>query len=122
MTVSLEDPVAAALARTIPLATKPPPENALVWLLHMPPAVTAVRPEPPRPPCPVRHRIIVSASHAVLSHAVLETRTPCVTPNTPKPPPCTVTLTDPEAAAFARLSTLVDPRSADSTAVSEPAR
>ena len=71
MTVSLEDPVAAALARTIPLATKPPPENALVWLLHMPPAVTAVRPEPPRPLCPVRHRRNVSEPHTVTSQAVL---------------------------------------------------
>ena len=110
------------MPRSSPLATKPPPENALVWLLDMPPAVTAVRSEPPRPPCPVRHRIAVSASHAVLSHAVPETRTPCVTLNTPKLPPCTVTLKDPEAAAFARLDTLADPRSADSTAVKEPAR
>ena len=120
-TVSPEDPVAAALARSITLITSPSPENALVWLLDALPAVRAVRLDPPRPPRPVRHLIVVSASHAVLSHAVLETRTLCVMLAAPKLPPCTVTLTDPEAAALARLNTLDDPPSVDSVAVKVPA-
>jgi hypothetical protein len=121
-TVRLEDPVAAALARSIPLPAKPSPENAFVWLPDTPPAVTAILMEPTRPPSPLLHLIIVSASHTVLSHAVLAMSTLCVMQPTPKPPPCTVTLTDPEAAAFARLIALIDPESVDTIAVRVPAR
>jgi hypothetical protein len=121
-TVRLEDPVAAPLARTIPLPTTLSQENALVWLLDTPPAVTAMRMDPTPPPCPVLHLVVESDSHTVLSHAVLAMSALCVLLPTPKPPPCTVTLTDPVAPAFARLHTLIDPRSVDSAAVHVPAR
>lgn len=121
-TVRLQHPVDAALARSIPLPATPSPENALVWLLDTLPAVTAIPVEPTRPTCPLLHLMVVSASHAVLSHAVIHMTTPCVRLPTPKLIPCTVTLTDPEAAALGLLAVLIHPGPDDSMAVHVPAR
>ena len=118
-TVTLADPVAPRFARLVALVREDSDENASEALPARPPML-ATNSRLPTTPCPPAHRIDVSDSQLVLSHAVWPGRTPPLYPPCPRPPPCTVTLDDPVPAAFTRLCTLIESRSADIGCVTVP--
>jgi hypothetical protein len=118
-TVTLADPVAPLFARLIPLVGEDSDENASEALPTRAPILATNR-RLPATPCPKPHRIDVSDSQLVLSHAVCPGRIPPLYPPCPRPPPSTVTLGDPVPAAFARLCTLSESRSADISCVTVP--
>ena len=119
-TVTLADPVAPLFARLIALVGEDSDESATEALPARAPILATAR-RLPATPCPPAHRIDVSDSQLVLSHAVRPGRIPPLYPPYPRPPPCTVTLDDPVPAAFARLCTLIESRSADMSCVTVPA-
>ena len=104
-TVALADPVAALLALRITLSMPTSKDNPPLTLPCLTPALTPTC-RLPITPCPIWHRIDVSASHVVRSHAVLPTLVEAVYVVSPRLDPCTVTLDDPVAAPLLRLDTL----------------
>ena len=70
--VTLADPVAAPFPFRITLIVPASSDTPWLKLPYLPPVVSVTR-RLPCTPCPVWHRIDVSASHVVRSHAVLPT-------------------------------------------------
>ena len=118
--VTLADPVAA---RFVCLATLSLAESAEYTSVKLPtrnPAVSDVR----KVPCTIWlawHRVDVSDSHVVRSHAEWPILIDPVYVASPKLEPCTVTLADPVAARFETLVTLSVARSTESPSVTLPA-
>ena len=104
-TVTLADPVAALLALRITLSMPTSKDNTKLTLPCLTPALIPTC-RLPITPCPTWHRMDVSASHVVRSHAVLPTLVEAVYVVSPRLDPCTVTLDDPVAARLLRLDTL----------------
>ncbi len=104
-TVTLADPVAALLALRITLSMPTSRDSPALTLPCLTPALIPTC-RLPITPCPTWHRIDVSASHVVRSHAVLPTLVDAVYVASPRLNPCTVTLDDPVAARLLRLDTL----------------
>ena len=111
-TVTLADPVAALLALRMTLSMPTSKDNTALTLPYLTPALIPTC-RLPITPCPTWHRIDVSASHVVRSHAVLPTLVEAVYVVSPTLDPCTVTLDDPVAARLLRLVTLAMPSSAE---------
>ena len=104
-TVTLVDPVAALLALRMTLSMPTSKDSPALTLPYLTPALIPTC-RLPITPCPIWHRMDVSASHVVRSHAVLPTLVEAVYVVSPRPDPCTVTLDDPVAARLLRLDTL----------------
>jgi hypothetical protein len=104
-TVTLVDPVAALLALRMTLSMPTSNDSPALTLPYLTPALIPTC-RLPITPCPIWHRMDVSASHVVRSHAVLSTLVEAVYVVSPRPDPCTVTLDDPVAARLLRLDTL----------------
>ena len=111
-TVTLADPVAAAFARSITLRPAVSTEYAADTLPSCCPVVTETR-KVPFTICDAWHRVDVSDSHVVRSHAVWPILIDSVYVAEPMFAPCTVTLADPVDRPFACLSTLKAGRSAE---------
>lgn len=105
-TVKLIDPLTPALPRPDTLPVKDKYEKPTLTLPARWPLVNTKRALPLPPPCVVWHRTDVSASHAVLSHALNPADPFSVYALAPKLPPMTVKLPDPEAPAFDRRTPL----------------
>jgi hypothetical protein len=103
--VTLADPVAAPLALRMTLSMPASKDNTALTLPYLTPALIPTC-RLPITPCPTWHRIDVSASHVVRSHAVWPTLVEAVYVVSPRLDPCTVTLDDPVAARLLRLDTL----------------
>ena len=103
--VTLADPVAALLALRVTLSMPTSKDNTALTLPYLAPALIPTC-RLPIAPCPTWHRIDVSASQVVRSHAVLPTLVEAVYVVSPRLDPCTVTLDDPVAARLLRLDTL----------------
>ena len=121
-TVTLADPVVAQLPPNSTLtAATASIEKPCDMLPTRTPADTDTRLLRARP-WPTWHRTDESDSHVVRSQAVPPTDIDNVYPASPRFEPCTVTLADPVAAAFERLKTLSDARSAEKAVVKLPTR
>jgi hypothetical protein len=119
--VTLADPVPARFARRATLAVLDPKENPRDLLLTCKPMVTdscLLR----STPYPAWHRIDVSETHPVLSHAVRPNLAPPLKAVGPTLPPYMVTLRDPEATMFPRPTLLTNPVPYDKPAVMLDAR
>ena len=98
----------------LPLAATLADPRSTEWLaLELPCLWTTViiRPLLLVAPCIIWHRIDVSDSHVVLSHAEASALIPELGRYRPALDPCTVRLVDPEAAALARETQLASPTS-----------
>ncbi len=104
-TVTLADPVAALFVLRMTLTMPTSKDTTTLTLPYRTPALIPTC-RLPSTPCPAWHRIDVSASHVVRSHAVLPTLVEPVYVVSPRLDPCTVTLSDPVAARLLRLGTL----------------
>ena len=113
--VMLADPVAARFAALTRLTMTTSSEWLTVTVPSRMPTVDTTR-RLPAAPWPVWHRTDVSASHAVSSHDVAPVRAPAVKLASPILAPWRVTLDDPVAARFVRLTTLIAPKSAEPAA------
>ena len=104
-TVTLADPVAALFVLRMTLSMPTSKDTTTLTLPYRTPALIPTC-RLPITPCPTWHRIDVSASHVVRSHAVLPTLVEPVYVVSPRLDPYTVTLVDPVAARLLRLGTL----------------
>ena len=120
-TVMLADPVPAALARRIPLPSALPEEKASLLLPSLLPSDTVSR-RLPIPAAAARHVTDVADTHPLCSMAVHPVRARALWERSPRFPPCSVKLADPEPATFARPARLTPPRSADRLALRLPCR
>ena len=118
-TVALDDPVAAPFLRPAALSSQPPTENPLLPLHTRSPTVAAVL-RLPAPPCPALHRVDVSDSHNVPSHADAPTRSHPLYPAAPTLAPRKVKSADPVPAMFVRPNELADPTANDKPPVKLP--
>ena len=109
-TVMLADPVAARFDRSTALIDPIFAESPAEELPARIPTVANRRRLPPTPSA-TPHRIDVSDSHVVLSHADAPSLKADVNAAEPMPPPCIVTLADPVVAMFVRRTTLLVPES-----------
>lgn len=99
------DPVVATLDTPTLLDPTKSDDNVVVRLPNRLPTDITARPLL-LAPCALRHLAAESDSHVVSSQAVVTARAPAELPASPRPPPCSVRLTDPDAAWLARLITL----------------
>ena len=118
-TVRLADPVPAALAWRIPLPAPTPEENASLLLPTLLPSDTVSR-RLPSPATPARHVTDVPDTHPLCSIAVHPVRPRELCERSPRFPPCSVKLADPDLAPFARPATLTLPTSADRLVLTLP--
>ena len=101
LTVTTVDPVVAVFALHSTLITAGLVENVLLLLPRLTP-LDKIRWRLPGALRPTRHRVDVSDSHELCSHALLPSTTTDVGDHDASPDPCTVTLADPVAAMFMR--------------------
>lgn len=111
--VTLADPVAAPFPRSTTLAVPASTEYASDKLPTPAPTLRRTL-QLPDTPCPFLHPTLVSDSQPVRSHPVPPTRTESECDASPKPPPTSVTLVDPLAAALSLLPKLIGPSSIES--------
>ena len=116
----LAEPVTARFACVATLKTAASNDKITVAVPACLPTVCTSRRLPAAPPCPMMHIIDVSACHIVCSHAVTPVRAPDVERVCPMLAPCRVTLDEPVAARFARLTILLLTRSAEPALVTLP--
>ena len=119
LNLNITVPVAAALAGSRPLAPPADTENPTVTLPVRCPTVALTRTLPPTPVA-ARHATDVSEPHELPSHALLPNRADNELDTKPMLAPCTVTLTDPDAALLPARTALKPLDSKVSTTVKVP--
>ena len=117
--VTLADPVVAPLLPSMSLAIPAASDTASLTDPTRSPALTTAARLDPMPAVP-RHCIDVSDSHQVASHPVHPIPAAPQTADKAIPAPCTVTTTDPDAAALLARIELIAPAETDRPAVTLP--